>query len=91
MIKTPAIVNAHCWLNLLVKEPNAKLKTKKPFCWQGLKKNWGVKYIWGYWLNRLVPQEKAFCLGKPAYYAMWGSWQGQGLWLWLLALVTDDI
>ena len=43
----------------------------------------------GFWVNRLVPKDKHFCLVKPAC-AQWGSQQGEGLWLQLLALVTGD-
>ena len=34
-------------------------------------------------------QDKKLCLGQPANYAQWGSQQGEGMWLWLLALLTD--
>ena len=41
--------------------------------------------IFGFWF---VVVFLALC--KAAYCAYWGSNQGEGLWLWLLALVTND-
>ena len=43
-----------------------------------------------YGFMRLVPQDQNYCLGKPGYCELWGSYQLEGLSLLLLTLVTGD-
>ena len=61
---------------LLVKEPIAKIsKLRNPLM--------GFLFVLGLGVKKLIPRDNNFCLGMVEL-------AGEGLWLWLLALVAGD-